>query len=78
MCGRFRGRLGCTMMDGQQGRWSSWWHADEFLEKAHMENIVETSVGRKLKAVGNVVDDGRHAVRPIEARPQLALSDAME
>lgn len=43
-----------------------------------MENVVEASAGRKLEAVGGVVDDGRHTVRPIEARPQLALGDALE
>ena len=33
---------------------------------------------RKLEAVGNVVDDGRDAVRPIETGPYLPLGDHIQ
>ena len=36
-----------------------------------MEDIVQPGAGRELEAVGDVVDDGRDAVRPIVPGLQL-------
>jgi hypothetical protein len=53
-----------------------WWRlrrlAHELLQKADMEDIMETSARRKLQAVGDVVDDGADAVQPVVARVKLA------
>jgi hypothetical protein len=42
--------------------------AHELLQEAHMEHDVEASSGRQLRLIGDIVDDGGDAVRPIEAR----------
>ena len=43
-----------------------------------MEDIVRPGAGRKLEAAGDVVDDGRDAVRPIVPGSQLPFGDAVE
>jgi hypothetical protein len=71
--GTFWNWLGCAVVDGRQGWRCGWWRAHELLEKAHMEDVVEASAGRKLEAVGDVVDDGHDAVWPIESGCNLPL-----
>jgi hypothetical protein len=53
----------------------NWWessrrrrrHTHKALEEPNMEDIMETSAGRQLKAAGDVVDDGADPVWPIVA-----------
>ena len=59
-------------MNWRQGRRRGWRRAHELLEKADVEDVVEACAGRKLQVVGDLVDDGSDAVRPVEARLQLA------
>ena len=39
---------------------------------------MDLSVWRKLKAVGDIVDDGSHMIRPIVSWPELALGGHMQ
>jgi hypothetical protein len=44
----------------------------ELPEQPDMEHVVEASTGRQSEANGDVVDQLDDAVRPEEARPELA------
>jgi hypothetical protein len=46
---------------------TSWWSPHKLIEQPDVEDIVQPGVGRKLEAIGNIVDDDRDAVWPIEA-----------
>jgi len=38
--------------------WRSWWRADELLEEAHVEDVVEAGARWELEQIGDIVDDG--------------------
>jgi len=46
--------------------------AHELLQQADVEHIVKACAFRQLQTLGDLVDDGGDAVRPVEARLQLA------
>ena len=59
-------RLRCAVVGGGQ-RWRrGWWNPHKLLEQPDMEDIMQPDVRSKLKAVGDVVDDGGDAVWPVE------------
>ena len=61
-------------MDGREGRWHSWWDADELLEEADVKDIVEPSARGQIKAHRDSVDELGDAVRLEEARLELPFS----
>ncbi|PUZ44695.1 hypothetical protein GQ55_8G129500 [Panicum hallii var. hallii] len=63
----------CAMAGCWQCWWGGWRRADEFLEETHLEDVVEAGAWRKLEPVGDVADNGRDAVRAVEAWPKLTL-----
>ena len=66
VCGALWNRLRRGVVGGGQ-RWKrGWWNPHKLLEQPDMEDIMQPDVRRKLKAVGDVVDDGGDAVWPVE------------
>ena len=65
-------------MHRRQSRGNGRGSTHELLQEPDVEDIVQPGAGRELEAVGDVVDDGRDAVRPIVPGSQLPFGDAVE
>ena len=57
-----------TVTKWRQCRQDRWWRSTPRLEDANVENIMEASTGWKLEAVGDFIDDGNDAIRPVVLR----------
>ena len=60
------------MMKRRKGRWSISGRPMELLEESHVEHVMDACSGRQREADGDVVDQLGDAIRPEEARLELA------
>jgi hypothetical protein len=54
---------------GARAKWHSGCSPHKLLLQLVVEDVVQPGMRRKLEVVGDIVDDGCDAVRPVEVRP---------